>query len=425
MKILNLKTIGLNAVLSEVQSVRSKSQDVLSLVVPIIKKVLTEGDKALFEFTEKFDGAVLQKLSVSDAEINEAYTKVTAEQLKALKFAANNIEKFHKECLVLKSSITQTAEGVETWREFRCIEKVGLYVPGGLASYPSTVLMLGIPAKVANCKEVIMCTPCNKDGSCNPLVLVAADICGINQIFKLGGSQAIAAMAYGTESIPPVYKIFGPGNQFVSTAKSYVQKDVAIDMPAGPSEILVMADYKQNSEYVAADLLSQLEHGTDSQAILVCDSEDFAIKVIAQTEFQSKKLFRQEIIKESLAISFVVVVDDLNEAYDFVNEYAPEHIEIMTDNDSEILSKLNNFGSAFLGQYSTEPLGDYVTGTNHTLPTSGFAKMYGPLSIESFGKMVQIQKVSKKGFKNLAKQACVLAMAEGLDAHANSIIVRS
>lgn len=424
MKVINLKNTSVKDTATKIQSVRSKSTDVSDIVEGIIDRVINEGDKVLFELTKKFDGADLQTLLVSSEEVKAAYRQVTEEQVQALKQAKQNIEVFHRACLVEKQPVTETVRGVETWREFRCIEKVGLYVPGGLAAYPSTVLMLGVPAEIAGCKEIIMCTPCNEQGDCNPLVLVAADLCGISQIFKVGGAQAVAAMAYGTESIPKTYKIFGPGNQFVSTAKEFVQKDVAIDMPAGPSEVLVIADETANPAWVAADLLSQLEHGRDSQSILVTFSEDFADQVNTEITKQLGTLSRKDIIEDSLKLSFIVVANSMEEAVEITNEYAPEHLEIITKNDQEILSKINNFGSAFLGEYTSEPLGDYATGTNHTLPTSGFAKMYGPLSIESFGKIVQVQRVSETGFNNLSKTVSILADSEGLTAHKNCITIR-
>lgn len=424
MKVINLVNVSVKDAAARIQLVRSKSGDVSEIVSGIIQRVIKEGDQVLFELTKKFDGADLRTLLVSVDEIKAAYSQVTDEQVEALKEAKNNIEIFHRACLREKDPVTETLEGVETWREFRAIEKVGLYVPGGLAAYPSTALMLGVPAQIAKCQEIIICTPCNQKGECNPLVLVAADLCGIKKIYKVGGAQAIAAMAYGTESIPKTYKIFGPGNQFVSTAKELVQKNVAIDMPAGPSEVLIIADDTANPKWVAADLLSQLEHGRDSQSILVTFHEEFALKVKAEINRQLEYLSRRDIIEDSLKLSFIVIASSVDEAAEITNEYAPEHLEIITQNDEEFLSRINNFGSAFLGEYTSEPLGDYATGTNHTLPTSGSAKMYGPLSIESFGKMAQVQRVSKSGFERLSKTVSILADAEGLTAHKNCIKIR-
>lgn len=420
MKILKYSNENINLILKS----RSKSATVQEVVIPIIENVKAKGDKYLLELAEKFDKANLTNLKVSKAEIKKAYASVTKQEIAALKFAYKNIYKFHTDCLTKKSKITETVPGVKVWREFRAIPKVGLYAPGGTASYPSTVLMLGIPAFIAKCQEVILCTPVNTKGECNPLVLVAADICKISNIYKVGGAQAIAAMAYGTETISKVDKIFGPGNQFVSTAKEIVQKDVAIDMPAGPSEVLVLADDSANPKFIAADLLSQLEHGKDSQAVLVCQNLVLAEKVQQEIISQMEKLNRKEIISESLKISYALITNNDQESIEFINQYAPEHLEIITQKDSDLLSKINNFGSAFIGQYSSEPLGDYVTGTNHTLPTAGYCKSYSPLSIESFGKMVQIQKVSKTGFLNCYKQASILAESEQLDAHKQALEIR-
>ena len=424
MKIIDCRKVGVKKALGEILAQRSAPGDVSKSVAEIIERVKNEGDDALFDYSRRFDGVELKKLQVSEEEIGFAMKKLLPKELNALKFALKSIEKFHKKCLVREQFPTETVPGVKVWREFRPIQKVGLYVPGGLAAYPSTVLMLAGPARIAGCNEIIMCTPCNKDGECNPYALAAAKLCGVEKIFKVGGAQAIAAMAFGTESVPKVYKIFGPGNQYVSTAKTMLQSQIAIDMPAGPSEILIAADETANPDWIAADALSQLEHGADSQSIFVTFSREMAEKVLKKALEQAENLSRKNLIEKSLIKSFIVIVKTIDDAAKLIDEYAPEHLEIVTKNPKDLLSKVGNFGSAFLGSYSCEPLGDYATGSNHTLPTNGFAKMFSPLSIESFGKMVQIQSVSKKGFYFLAESVETLAQMEGLSAHKNSVTIR-
>ncbi len=424
MKILSTKKYSLSELIKIIKQRQSKKADVEKVVLGIIKDVQKNKDKALFYFSKKFDGAELKALQVSKEEIAQAYKQESKEVVMALKAAKVNIEKFHKSNVKKKETPITTSKGVSVWREFRPIEKVGLYIPGGKAAYPSTVLMLGIPANIAGCAEVVLCVPPGKDGRVPGVVLVAADICGISKIFKVGGAQAIAAMAYGTESIPKVSKIFGPGNNYVTTAKMLVYGEVDIDMPAGPSEVLVFADMTANPAWVAADLLSQLEHGEDSQAILVTKSQLIADQVLAEVEEQTKNLSRKEIIKQSLQKSFIVVIESEAQACELINEYAPEHLEIISKDEDKILKKINNAGSVFLGPYSSEPLGDYATGSNHTLPTSGYAKMFSALSVESFGKKMQIQRVTKDGINKLRKTVEVLANREGLDAHKNAISIR-
>jgi histidinol dehydrogenase len=424
MKILSIKKDSLPKIQEIIRNRQSKKTNVERPVKKIIKDVLNNGDNALFALTKKFDGAELKTLSVSKREIATAYSKSDKQFIKSLKIAKASIEKFHSANLKNKEAVVETAKGVRVWREFRAIEKVGLYVPGGKAAYPSTVLMLAIPAKIAGCKEIILCVPPNKDGKAPSSVLVAADICGITKIFKVGGAQAIAAMAYGTESVPKISKIFGPGNQFVTAAKMLVYGEVDIDMPAGPSEVLVFADENANPAWVAADLLSQLEHGEDSQAILVTLSQNLAGQVQKEILMQACNLSRIRIVNESIKNSFIVLLDNIGQAADLINEYAPEHLEIVCKNESGILKKIINAGSVFLGPYSSEPLGDYATGSNHTLPTSGYAKMFFALSVESFGKKMQIQKVSKIGIKNLRETVEILAAKEGLDAHKNAVSIR-
>jgi len=424
MKILSTKKYSPTKIMEIIRRKQSKKTDVESAVLNIIRDVREKKDRALFSLTKKFDGASLKKLEVSKEEIAMAYSVVDKNVITAIKSAKTNIEKFHKGNVVKKEPAVSTAKGVSIWREFRPIEKVGLYIPGGKAAYPSTVLMLAIPAKIAGCKEIILCVPPNKNGEVPTPVLIAADICGVSKIFKVGGAQAIAAMAYGTESVPKVSKIFGPGNSYVTTAKMMVYGEVAIDMPAGPSEILIMADESANPNWIAADLLSQLEHGNDSQAIFITLSLTLAKQVKQKVFEQAIMLNRKEIIEKSLLNSFIIIANGQNQACDLINEYAPEHLEIATKNANKILKKINNAGSVFLGNYSSEPLGDYATGSNHTLPTSSYAKMFSALSVESFGKKMQIQNVSKTGIKNLKKTAETLATAEGLDAHKNAISIR-
>lgn len=425
MKIINSKNLSLLKISQLLRKQRAQLVDVQDAVKKIIANVQSNGDKALREYANQFDGVQLTNLQVSAKEIKEAYQQVDQDLIGALKQAKANIEKFHKTTFKAKEPVVETVVGVKVWREFRPIEKVGLYVPGGKATYPSTVLMLAIPAKLAGCQEVVICTPCDKTGKCNAAVLVAADLCGVKKIFKVGGAQAIAAMAYGTETIPQVYKIFGPGNQYVTTAKMLLYGQVDIDMPAGPSELMIIADQSAKAAWVAADFLSQLEHGEDSQTVLLTTSLKLAEAVKKEVIKQMKNLSREKIIKQSLKNSVAIVCKDLFECVQLANEYAPEHLEVVVEKNEQALMKaINNVGSIFLGPYSSEPLGDYATGANHTLSTSGFAKMFSPLSCQSFGKMIQIQKVEKQGIKKLKKTVETLAFSEGLDAHANAVSIR-
>ena len=424
MKVLITGKNTLARALGTVRRAQRKSVGVEVVVRTIIAKVQRGGDKSLFELTRKYDGATLTSLHVSKGEIAKAYQSESPDVLRALKRAKKNIEKFHSQSLKRKEPAIETEKGVSVWREFRPIERVGLYIPGGKAAYPSTVLMLGVPAQVAGCKEVILCVPPNARGEVPGAVLVAADLCGISKIYKVGGAQAIAAMAYGTATIPKVSKIFGPGNQYVTTAKLLVYGEVDIDMPAGPSEVLVFADASANPAWVAADLLSQLEHGEDSQAILVTPSKLFVEKVLKEMAVQLKELTRKSIIRQSLKKSFVVVADSFGTAVSFINEYAPEHLELVLKDEQKALKAINNAGSIFLGPYASEPLGDYATGANHTLPTSGYAKMFSALSAESFGKKIQVQSVSGQGIRNLRSTVETLAAREGLDAHKNAVSIR-
>ncbi len=424
MKILSIENYSFSSIAKRIKDRQSKQADVNTVVKEIIKDVRINKDAALFAFSRKFEAVELKSLKVSKQEISEAYLQEDKKVVKALKIAKVNIQKFHKTNITKKEAKVNTAQGVQVWREFRPIEKVGLYIPGGKAAYPSTVLMLAVPAKIAGCKEIILCVPPNKEGKIPSAVLVAADICGVSKIFKVGGAQAITAMAYGTQTIPKVSKIFGPGNNYVTTAKMLVYGEVDIDMPAGPSEVLVFADNSANPAWVAADLLSQLEHGEDSQAILVTLSQSFARKVQQEVLAQSKKLPRYNIVKQSIKNSFIVVLESLNQAIKLINDYAPEHLEVVSKNENQILKNINNAGSIFLGSYSSEPLGDYATGSNHTLPTSGYAKMFSALSVESFGKKMQIQRITKSGIKILRATVETLATREGLEAHKNAVSIR-
>jgi len=389
----------------------------------ILARVKTSGDEALRELTLQFDKIKLGDLKVSESEIKEGIANVPADLKKAIEVAAKNIEKFHA---AQKREIVkvETTPGVMCWRKAEPIQKVGIYIPGGSAPLFSTVLMLSIPARLAGCEEIILCTPPDSNGKVNPAILFAAHLTGIKNIFKAGGAQAIAAMAYGTESIPPVSKIFGPGNQYVTKAKQQVNLEgTAIDMPAGPSEVLVLADENADPSYVAADLLSQAEHGADSQVMLVTSNEKIVKSVLDQITIQLEKLPRKEIAKEALINSRAIILGN-EKAIEFINGYAPEHLIINTTNCDELVGKIKNAGSIFLGQFTPESAGDYASGTNHTLPTNGFAKSYGGVSLESFLKYITVQKISKEGLNNLGPAIELMAEAEQLKGHAEAVRVR-
>lgn len=396
------------------------------IVKPIIAQVKAVGDKALFELTKKFDGANLTSLAVSKKEFSEAEKNVAPELKRALKVAFKNITNF---CLTQKQTQKKikTAPGVTCWQRTRPIERVGLYVPGGTAPLPSTVLMLGIPAKLAGCKNIVLCTPPQPNGQINSAILYTAKLIGINNIYKVGGAQAIAAMAYGTQSISKVYKIFGPGNQFVTMAKQLVSTDLsgaAIDMPAGPSEVLVVADKYAQTDFVAADLLSQAEHGIDSQAVLVCVNKKQALRINKEVNRQLKSLPRKNIAKQALAKSFVLVVPSISEAINFANAYAPEHLILNIKQASKYLNKIINAGSVFVGKYSPEAAGDYASGPNHTLPTGGYARVYSGLGLTDYKKNITFQRLSALGAKNLGRTVSTIAQAEGLNAHKRAMQIR-
>lgn len=401
--------------------------DQLSLekkVRKVLQKVKDGGDKALKKFTKDFDGARIRKIMVSEKEIIDATGKVAAELKEAIKLAANNIAAFHSSQLG-EEQVIETMPGIKCWRRSVPIEKVGLYIPGGTAPLFSTVLMLGIPAKLAGCKEIILCSPPQKDGTIHPVILFAAQTVGISKIYKSGGAQAIAAMAFGTETVPKVFKIFGPGNQYVTCAKQLVQSEgVAIDMPAGPSEVCVLADEFANPVFIAADLLSQAEHGADSQVLLVTTSQKLASEVRTEIENQLRDLPRQSIASKALENSRSIIVKTKEDAIDLVNEYAAEHLIIACEDDEAIAEKIVNAGSVFLGNYSPESAGDYASGTNHALPTNAFAKSYSGVSVDSFVKKITWQKLTKEGLIQIAHAVQTMAKAEGLDAHANAVAIR-
>ncbi len=424
MKILTSQNLTIREISEKLRRPGGKSAQIVRTVKNLMNRVRKDGDRALFEFAQRFDGVKLRSLAVSKKEVREAYEWVDARLMRALKRAKRNIERFHKHHIQRKERSVETEKGVTVWREFRPIERVGLYVPGGKAAYCSTVLMLAVPARVAGCHDVVMTTPPDKKGRCNPNVIVAADLCGIENIYKIGGAQAIAAMAFGTETVPKVYKIFGPGNHYVTTAKMLVYGVVDIDMPAGPSELLVLADETGDPRWIAADLLAQLEHGEDSQGVLVTPSQTLAEQAIRELRRQTERSPRKEIIRKSLRNSFVIVVNSFDEACLIANEYAPEHLEIVAKTQEGILKRITNAGSVFLGSYASESLGDYATGANHTLPTSGFSKMFSPLSAQAFGKMMQVQKVSRRGVENLRETVETIAISEGLHGHSDAVKIR-
>ena len=393
-------------------------------VCEVLDKIKAEGDKAVIEYEERFDKVKLESLAVTDAEMKEAESQVPIELKVAILLAQRNIYTFHKK-QKFEGKKVETMEGVTCWQKAVGIEKVGLYIPGGTAPLFSTVLMLAVPAKVAGCKEIVLCTPPNKEGKIHPAILYAAQVSGVSKIFKAGGVQAIGAMAYGTESIPKVYKIFGPGNQYVMAAKQQVSlHDVAIDMPAGPSEVEVLADETANPAFVAADLLSQAEHGVDSQVVLITTSEKLLNEVEYEVQHQLSRLPRWEMAEKSLANSKLVLVKDMEEAIAITNEYAPEHLIIETKDYMELAEKVVNAGSVFLGSYTPESAGDYASGTNHTLPTNGYAKAYSGVSLDSFIRKITFQEINREGIQNIGPAIEVMAANEQLDAHKNAVSVR-
>jgi len=393
-------------------------------VQTVLAAVKSTGDEAVKNYTKQFDGVEITNVQVTASEIEAAKQSLSAELKSAIEQAATNIRTFHQHQQTIVEVI-ETMPGVKCWRKAVAIDKVGLYIPGGTAPLFSTILMLGIPATIAGCKEIVLCTPPSKDGSIHPAILFAADLVGIQKIFKIGGVQAIAAMAYGTATVPQVYKIFGPGNQFVTAAKQLIQQDgIAIDMPAGPSEVCVLADATANAAFVAADLLSQAEHGIDSQVLLVTTSEQLVEQVNQEIELQLQQLQRSAIAQQALQNSKAIVVEELAVAIQLVNAYAAEHLIIACENAEQIADSIYNAGSIFLGNYSPESVGDYASGTNHTLPTNGFAKAYSGVSVDSFVKKITFQQLSPQGLQNIGKTVELMAEAEGLDAHKNAVTIR-
>lgn len=393
-------------------------------VSEVLGRIKAEGDKAVLDYEERFDKVKLNGLAVSEAEIEEAESMVSDELKKAIQLAEQNIRTFHSAQKFVGKKV-ETQPGVTCWQKAVAIEKVGLYIPGGTAPLFSTVLMLATPAKIAGCKEIVLCTPPNKEGKVNPAILYAARVAGVSKIFKAGGVQAIGAMAYGTESVPKVYKIFGPGNQYVMAAKQQVSlHNVAIDMPAGPSEVEVLADESANPAFVAADLLSQAEHGVDSQVVLITTSEALVSAVEEEVQRQLALLPRMEIASKSLVNSKLILVKDMDEAISMTNEYAPEHLIIETKNYMELAEKVVNAGSVFLGSLTPESAGDYASGTNHTLPTNGYAKAYSGVSLDSFIRKITFQEITREGILNIGPAIEVMASNEQLDAHKNAVSVR-
>ncbi len=400
------------------------TENLFDTVRSVIDRVKEEGDRAVLDYEEKFDKVMLASLAVSEEEQQEAENLVSEDLKAAIRLAKQNIETFHA-AQRFEGKKVQTQPGVTCWQKAVAIEKVGLYIPGGTAPLFSTVLMLAVPARIAGCKEIVFCTPPGRDGKVHPAVLFAAKVAGVNRIFKAGGIQAIAAMAYGTESVPKVYKIFGPGNQYVTAAKQLVSlRDVAIDMPAGPSEVEVLADETANPIFVAADLLSQAEHGVDSQAILITTSVELQQAVKVEVERQLALLPRKEIAEKSLANSKLIVVDSMAEAIELTNAYAPEHLIIETEDYLSVAERIVNAGSVFLGSLTPESAGDYASGTNHTLPTNGYAKAYSGVSLDSFIRKITFQEIKPEGLNIIGPAIELMAANEQLDAHKNAVSVR-
>lgn len=399
-------------------------ENLTDTVKSILHEVKIKGDKALFELTQKLDGVKSDQLTVSVAEKIEAENLISSALKNAINMAYDNIYKFH-ENQQLNEKIVETTSGVTCWRKSTAIEKVGFYIPGGSAPLFSTILMLGIPAKIAGCKEIILCTPPDKNNKINSAILFTAGLVGITSIFKVGGAQAIGAMAYGTDTIPCVYKIFGPGNQYVTKAKELIQSSgIAIDMPAGPSEVLIIADETCNPEFVAADLLSQAEHGADSQVILLSNKKEVISNCLDELSNQIQSLPRMEIAIKAIQNSKAILFNSIEDCIEFSNIYAPEHLIIASENAYKWTDNITNAGSVFLGNYSCESAGDYASGTNHTLPTNGFAKNYSGVSLDSFVKKITFQSINTDGIKNIGPSIEIMAEAEELFAHKNAVSIR-
>jgi len=425
MKVYNYSDLSKADIQKLVQRNVDPANEIRAVVEDIIANVQQHGDNALIDYAHKFDKVVLDKLYLDKDELAELATTLSDDQKSALQTAYNNIYKFHKTQVKAEDKV-ETMPGVTCWREARPIEKVGLYIPGGSAVLPSTFLMLGIPARIAGCHEIVVCSPPQKSGKVNAFIAYVAGLLGIERIYLAGGAQAIAAMAYGTESLVKVDKIFGPGNQFVTKAKTIIQSTTttAIDMPAGPSEVLVIADETAKSSYIAADLLAQAEHGIDSQSILVATSSKIISETLAEVEKQLSVLPRAAIAGQAIANSYAVLVDDLNKAMEFSNIYAPEHLILATENWKSIIRQIINAGSVFLGNLTPESVGDYASGTNHTLPTSAYARAYSGVSVDSFVKKITFQHITPEGIQNIGPTVEILAEMEGLHAHKNAVSVR-
>lgn len=427
MKIIKLKDLSEK----DYRRIINRSTGNYQTVIPVVKKIMEDvkqnGDEALIKYFRKFNGVSKDySIQVSENEIKEAYTKVDKQFIRSLKQMIKNINAVQKAQLKAKKDpVVTTEKGISVWREWRPIEKVGIYIPGGKTVYPSSVLMTTIPAQIAGCKEIIMCSPAGKDGKIPAPTLVAADMIGLKNIYKVGGAEAIATMVFGTETIPNVYKIFGAGNLYVTAAKILALQTISIDMPAGPSEVFIIADESANPKFITADLLADGEHGEDSACVLLTTSKNIAEETIQEIEKQLENLSTKERIRKSLEkYGLIATVNSLDEAIEFSNEYAPEHLEIMTKNAEKLVKEITNAGSVFLGNWTSKSSGDYATGANHVLPTGGAAKIYPPLGIDAFGKWMQIQKCTKEGLLRIKKTIETVAEVEGLPAHKNSVSIR-
>lgn len=425
MKVYNYSDLNKDSIAKLVQRNVDPANEIRTIVEEVLGNVQQHGDRALVDYADKFDKVTLDKLYLDKAELEDIASAIAPEQKTALDIAYANIYKFHQTQLKTEDKV-DTMPGVTCWRELRPIEKVGLYIPGGTAVLPSTFLMLGIPARIAGCHEIVVCSPPQKNGKVNAFIAYVALILGIDRIYTVGGAQAIAAMAYGTQTINKVDKIFGPGNQFVTKAKTIIQSTTttAIDMPAGPSEVLVIADETARPEFIAADLLAQTEHGIDSQAILVTTSQHIADAALAEVEKQTEVLPRAEIVRQALENSYVVVTKSIYEAMEFSNAYAPEHLILAVKDWEHIAPMIINAGSVFLGNLTPESAGDYASGTNHTLPTSSYSRAYSGVSVDSFVKKVTFQFITPEGIKNIGPHVEILAELEGLHAHKNAVSIR-
>ncbi len=427
MKVTKLKDLSKK----DYQKIINRSAGNYQAVIPVVKETMEDvrqnGDKALVKYYRKFSGNKGDySIKITQDELDKTYNSVEIQVIFALRQMIKNITEVCKNQLkTKKDQLVKTEKGISVWREWRAIEKVGLYIPGGKAIYPSSLLMTAIPAKIAGCKEIVICTPPQSNGQINPVVLLAAEMLEIKNIYKTGGAEAIAAMLYGTETVPSVYKIFGAGNTYVTAAKILALEKIAIDMPAGPSEVFIIADKWANPKFIAADLLADGEHGGDSACILLTTSKEIAEQTIKEIENQLPKLSTQDRARGSLTkYGLIALVDNLDEAIEFTNEYAPEHLEIMTKNSESLVKKITNAGSVFLGDWTSKSSGDYATGANHVLPTGGMAKMYPPLGVDAYGKWMQVQKCTKEGLRNIKDTIEAVATVEQLPAHRNSVSIR-